>query len=243
MAKKKIPASVLRDFSIPESDERVSQHGSQREDSIIRDFLSGTGWTREASQEAKSALIPGITAVKEGNGRGRGATFVDAFRVNPSRSCGGDFVSLKAPVARSKGAKYTTAVDLFAGKLTSLEAIVVAMWDHAQNRKALPLVVVHTDGEWDSPGLIEWGIRDLPPVFVNVPNPLGWATIMGIPRRPDGFCAGRGGNPSPIWCHFDEKKSSQGAWILTMSIRDLRFVAGEPADFAADVDRATVVSK
>lgn len=238
---KRIKASVLRDFVVPESDDQKSPHGSQREDSIIRDFLADSGWTREASQEAKAALIPGITAVHEGNGRGRGATFVDAFRVNPKRSCGGDFVSLKAPVARKNGAKYTTAVDLFAGKLSSLEAIVVAMWDHAAHKKALPLVVVHTEGEFDAPELVEWGIVNLPPVFVNVPNPLGWQTIAGIPVRPDGFMAGRGGNKSPIWCHFDPKKSSQGAWILTMSIRDMRFISGEPEDFAEAVSEATVV--
>ena len=85
----KLSAAVVRDFVVPVSDMRASPHGSQREDSILALYLPG--WAREASPAAKAAFLPGVPVVAEGNGRGRGATLVDGFRVNPDRGAGGDF--------------------------------------------------------------------------------------------------------------------------------------------------------
>jgi len=230
----KLKASIVRDFTVPVSDLRPSPHGSQREDAIIHLYLPG--WSREAAAAAKAAFLPGVTPVAEGNGRGRGATFVDGFRVNPSRSCGGDFISLKAPCARETGAAFTTAHDLFTGTLPTLAAGIAAMRVHARNRKRFPLVVVHTDGDTFAPRLLEWAVVDLPSVVMAIPNPAGWATVADVPVRPEGFRSGRGGNPSPVWAYQSPKT---GYWTLATSLRGVRFQTGTPAEFAASVDAAT----
>lgn len=235
----RIPASVLRGFSIPAADERDSNHGAQREDSILSE-LTAFGWGREASAEAKAAFLPGVAPVKEGNGRGRGATFVDGFRVNPARACGGDFISLKAPSARKNGAPFTTAHDLFTGTAMTLASIINAMLRHKAARKAFPLVVCHTSGDRFSPEVNEWAIVDLPTLLSNVGNPAGWETFGTIPVKPEDFRSGRGGNPSPVWVSYDRKR---GYYTLACSLRGVPFRSGSVADFAGDIDRACVIAR
>ena len=230
----KLSAKLVRDFTVPVSDPRPSPHGSQREDAILALYLPG--WSREASAAAKAEFLPGVPPVAEGNGRGRGATFVDGFRVNPSRSCGGDFLSLKAPCARDEGAPFTTAHELFTGTLDTLTAGLAAMRAHARNRKRFPLAVVHTDGGTFSPRILEWTVVDLPALLSNIPNPAGWATVAGVPVRPQGFRSGRGGNPCPVWVHQNPKT---GYWTLSTSLRGVAFQTGTTAEFAASVDAAT----
>ncbi len=237
MAGNKIPAAILRNFVVPEIEEEISPHGSQREDSILREYLPG--WQREASDAAKSAFLPGVAPVKEGNGRGRGATFIDGFRVDPRRSFGGDFVSLKAPTERKSGAAYTTAHDLFTGTSETLIAILSAMRRHFANRKAFPLVVCHTSGDTFAPELNEWCIVDLPTALTNVTCPPGWQMFAGfVPIKPESFRAGRGGNPTPVWVSFDRKR---GYWTLCLSLRGYAFTSGSQAMFAEMVDRATTI--
>lgn len=230
----RLSAAVVRDFTVPVSDPTPSTHGSQREDSILALYLPD--WSREASAAAKAEFLPGVPVVREGNGRGRGATFVDGFRVNPHRSCGGDFLSLKAPCARETGAAFTTAHDLFTGTLDTMLAGIVAIRTHGKNRKRFPLVVVHTDGPTQSPRILEWAVVDLPALFANIPNPAGWATVGDVPVRPHGFKAGRGGNPSPVWAYQNPKT---GYWSLATSLRGVTFRSGSTAEFAASVDAAT----
>lgn len=236
----RIPSHVLRGFSIPAASDEESPHGAQREDSILS-VLEPFGWAREASAEAKAAFLPGVAPVKEGNGRGRGATFVDGFRVNPARSCGGDFLSLKAPNARKNGAPFTTAHDLFTGTEATLATILFGMRRHFVARKAFPLVVCHTSGDRFSPEVNEWAILDLPSMLVSVPNPSGWSLFAGIvPIKPETFRAGRGGNPAPVWCSFDRKR---GYWTLCVSLRGVPFWSGSVADLSRDIDRACVIAR
>lgn len=259
----RIKASVLRNFETPESEEIESPHGSQREDAIIACFLSDTGWTREASAAAKAAFLPDVAPVKEGNGRGRGATLIDAFRVNPSRACGGDFLSLKAPKARKETGKFPSSVELFKGTRQTLIAGISAINANHSHGKAFPLAVVHTDGDTFSPGLIEWCVLDLGTVInpEKIKNPEGWDTWMGVPARPENDRArGAGGSPASAWVtllrrefagyvkgvakyRFVADDSGDYASLnTTVSKRSgHRFIAGSPADFAADVDAATVL--
>lgn len=228
----RLSAAAVRNFTVPAADQRPSPHGSQREDAILALYLPE--WSREASAAAKAEFLPGVPVVREGNGRGRGATFIDGFRVNPYRSCGGDFLSLKAPNARATGAAFTTAHDLFTGTEDTMLAGIAAFRAHARNRKRFPLAVVHTDGGTFSPRILEWAVLDIPTLFANIPNPAGWATVAGVPVRPNGFRSGRGGNPCSVWAHFDGTY-----WTLSTSLRGVKFQTGTPAEFAATVDAAT----
>ena len=216
-------------FSEPERSEEPSPHGSQREDSILANL---PGWSREAPPAAKAAFLPGVAPVSEGNGRGRGATFIDGFRPNGDRSCGGDFVSLKAPKARTTGARYTTSHDLFTGREETLRSIIAAMYLHKRNRKKFPCVVVHTTGDTFDPVIEEFAVVNLPDILTDIPNPAGWPTVAGIPVKPEGFRAGRGGNPSPVWLTFEEER---GYYTLCFSTRGCGWSTG---NLAAALDAA-----
>lgn len=258
----RIKATILRDFVTPEESDEESSHGSQREDSIIREFLPG--WGREASAAAKQAFLPDVAAVKEGNGRGRGATLIDAFRVNPSRSCGGDFLSLKAPKARESTGKFPSSVELFKGTRATLIAGISAINGNRESRKAFPLAIVHTEGEVFAPELIEWCILDLGAVVnpAKIVNGEGWDTWVDVPVKPwNDRARGAGGSPASCWVSFlrrdragVSKKGVQlysftpdpeGDYVtLNTSVSKRsghRFIAGSVADFAADVDAATVL--
>jgi len=260
----RIKASTLRDFAEPETSDEESSHGSQREDSIIRDFLAPSGWGREASAAAKAAFLPDVAPVKEGNGRGRGATLIDAFRVNPSRACGGDFLSLKAPKARKESGKFPSSVELFKGTRATLIAGISAMNGNREKRKAFPLAIVHTDGETFAPNLIEWCILDLG-VIVNpekIVNGEDWDTWVDVPVKPwNDRARGAGGSPASVWVSFLRREragvSKKGVVLYSFTPDPLgeyvslnttvskrsghRFIAGSPEDFARDVDAATVL--
>lgn len=258
----RIKATILRDFSEPETSDEESSHGSQREDSIIRDFLPG--WGREASAAAKAAFLPDVAPIKEGNGRGRGATLIDAFRVNPSRSCGGDFLSLKAPKARKETGKFPSSVELFKGTRATLIAGLSAINGNREARKAFPLAVVHTGGETFAPELIEWCLLDLGHLVnpAEISNTESWDTWIDVPVKPwNDRERGRGGSPASCWVSFlrrdragVSKKGVQlysftpdpeGDYVtLNTSVSKKsghRFIAGSPEDFARDVDAATVL--
>jgi hypothetical protein len=256
----RIKADVLRDFETPETSDEVSTHGSQREDSIITSFLAGSGWGREASAAAKAAFLPDVVPVKEGNGRGRGATLIDAFRVNPKRACGGDFLSLKAPTARKSG-EFPSSVELFKGTRSTLICCLEAVRQNRKFGKAFPLAVVHTGGEVFAPTLIEWAILDFGSILSTITNRESWETYCDIPVKPlNDRPRGRGGSPASVWItllrrekagcvngvqkyRYAQDDDGHYATLNTsVSARSgTRFIAGSPADFAMDVDAATVL--
>lgn len=258
----RIKAEILRDFETPESDETLSTHGAQREDAIITSFLAGSGWGREASAAAKAAFLPDVVPVKEGNGRGRGATLIDAFRVNPKRACGGDFLSLKAPTARKSG-EFPSSVELFKGTRSTLICCLEAIKQNHKNGKAFPLAVVHTGGEVFAPTLVEWAILDFGTLISEhaIVNKEGWETYADIPVKPlNDRPRGRGGSPASVWItllrrekagcvhgvqkyRYAQDDDGHYATLATsVSARSgTRFIAGSPADFAMDVDAATVL--
>lgn len=254
----RLSASLVRDFVVPTADPTPSSHGSQREDYILETYLPG--WCREASSAAKAAFLPGVDPVKEGNGRGRGATGIDGFRVNPARAAGGDFVSLKAPAYREKEGTYPSGVELFKGTRETLAAFVAAVRGNYGSRKAFPLAVVHMrDGEIDG-----WEIRDLGVVVSAFTNEESWALWHGVPVKPvNDRKRGAGGSPASVWVSllrresvgFNRDGSVKYAYIpdengtyatlnTSFSKRSgAKFHAGTPAQFAADLDAATVLSR
>jgi hypothetical protein len=255
----KLKASEVRDFVVPPSDLRPSPHGSQREDAIISLYLPG--WAREASAAAKAAFLPGVAPVEEGNGRGRGATLVDGFRVNPSRGAGGDFLSLKAPARREDGG-YSTSVELFKGTRATLVAALDAVRANFKARKAFPVCVVHTDGDTFAPSLVGWEIRDFGRMVTAFVNAEDWELWGGVPRKPlNDRARGAGGSPASIWVTLlrrefrgvDGKGNPKYAYIpddageyvsLTASFSKrsgATFAGGPVQKFAADVDAATVL--
>jgi hypothetical protein len=257
----RLPANVVRNFTVPAPSLATSFHGSQREDSIIAEYLSRSGWAREASAAAKAEFLPGVKAVDEGNGRGRGATGVDAFRVNPDRGCGGDFLSMKAPEVRADG-KYTTTVELIKAPRDTVVAFIAAINRNARARKAFPLVVVHTDGGTFAPSISEWCIRDMGRMFASIDNREAWALWSGVPVKPvNDRARGAGGSPAGVWVTFLRREllgydkngspkvkytpDADGTYAtLTASFSQRSgavFKSGTPAQFAADVDGATVI--
>jgi len=257
----RLPASTVRNFAVPVTSIVPSFHGSQREDAIIAEYLSRSGWMREASSAAKEAFLPGILAVDEGNGRGRGATGVDAFRADPDRSCGGDFLSLKCPEVRKDG-NYTTTVELIKAPRATVVAFIAAINKNYRARKAFPLVVVHTDGGTFAPAISEWCIRDMGRMFASVDNREAWPLWNGVPIKPENDRArGAGGSPASVWVTFLRREllgydakgnpkvrytpDANGTYAtLTASFSQRSgavFKSGTPAQFAADVDAATVL--
>ena len=252
----RLKASVVRDFVVPETDLTPSTHGSQREDYLLETDLPG--WCREASAAAKAAFLPGVDPVREGNGRGRGATGVDGFRVNPDRGAGGDFVSLKAPAFREKEGTYPSGVELFKGTRATLAAFVAAVRGNYGSRKAFPLAVVHMrDGEIDG-----WAIRDLGAVVSSFVNEEALPLWHGLPTKPvNDRKRGRGGSPASVWvsllrreaqgfnrdgsvkyAYTPDENGNYATLNTSFSKRSgAKFRAGTPAQFAADLDAATVL--
>jgi hypothetical protein len=257
----RLPASTVRNFAVPAPSPLPSFHGSQREDAIIASYLAPFGWMREASSAAKAVFLPGVKAVDEGNGRGRGATGVDGFRVNPDRGCGGDFISMKAPEVRKDG-KYTTTVELIKAPRDTVVAFIAAINRNARARKAFPLVVVHTDGGTFAPAISEWCIRDMGRMFANIANAEAWPCWNGVPIKPENDRArGAAGSPASVWVTFLRREllgydakgnpkvrytpDANGTYAtLTASFSQRSgavFRTGTPAQFAAEVDAATVL--
>jgi len=275
---KRIPASILRDFNMPQDRDDLppSGHGSQRESSIIRLFMPG--WAREMSDEQYLAFMPGIVnkvsgrPTREVSDRGRGKVAIDAARQNPARSRGGDAISMKAlsrraPTASEKkkglDGSFASSVELFKGVRDTALMVIENAQELHEARKAFPLVVIHTDGGVFDPVIVEWHIRDFGEMMSkNIVNEKGWATWAGIPVRPaNAPDVGRGGSPASVWVTFLRReisgysntgkteyrfvKDDDGEYcsINTSCSRTsgTRFIAGSPEDFAADVDRATVL--
>jgi len=255
----RLSASVVRDFTVPAADNMPSPHGSQREDAILALFLPE--WSREASPAAKAAFLPGVPVVAEGNSRGRGATLVDGFRVNPSRSAGGDFLSLKAPARREDGG-YPTSVELFKGTRTTLLAALDAVRGNYRARKAFPVVVTHTEGDTFAPRIVGWEIRDFGHMVQTFTNAEAWELWGGVPRKPlNDKARGRGGSPASVWVTllrreqngFDRKGNPKYVYVpddngeyvsLTASFSQksgATFAGGTMQDFAAQVNAATVL--
>ena len=257
----KIGAAALRDFADPISDNNLSPHGSQREDALIELYLPG--WGREASVAAKVAFLPGVAPVAEGNGRGRGATLVDAFRVNPARGSGGDFVSLKAP-SRAKDGGFATSIELFKGTKATLARALASIATNYRNGKAFPVVVVHSDGDTFAPVLVGWEIRDFGHMLVGVKNAEAWNLWNGVPVKPENDrIRGAAGSPASMWVQFFRREllgydkrgnpkvkywpDHNGDYVgltATFSKRSgATFGGGSAAKFAADVDAATVLRR
>ena len=257
----RLPASVVRNFTVPAPSLVPSFHGSQREDAIIATYLARWGWTREASAAAKAEFLPNVKAVDEGNGRGRGATGVDAFRADPDRGCGGDFLSLKAPEVRKDG-KYTTTVELIKAPKATVVAFIAAINRNHRARKAFPLVVVHTDGGTFAPNIAEWCVRDMGRMFANIANAEAWPLWNGVPIKPvDDRARGAAGSPASVWVTFLRREllgydkngnpkvrytpDANGTYAtLTASFSQRSgavFRTGTPAQFASEVDAATVL--
>ena len=257
----RLPANVVRNFAVPARSLVKSFHGSQREDAIIVEYLAPFGWMREASSAAKAEFLPGVKPVDEGEGRGRGATGVDGFRVNPDRGCGGDFLTMKAPEVRADG-KYSTTCELIKAPLATVAAFVAAINRNHRARKAFPLAVIHTQGGTFSPNIAEWCIRDMGRMFANIANAEAWTLWNGVPVKPvNDRARGAAGSPASVWVTvlrrellgYDAKGNPKVKYTpdpagtyatLTASFSQRSgavFKSGTPAQFAADVDAATVL--
>ena len=258
----RLKSSVVRDFIVPEADLTPSPHGSQREDAIISCYLADDGWTREASAATKAAFLPGVPVVSEGRSRGRGAGGFDAHRADPDRSCGGDFASFKVPDRREDGG-YATTAELIKAPLATVAAFIAAVAGHYKNRKAFPLAVIHTDGgDRFAPVISEWCIRDLGRMFASVDNREDWPLWHGLPTKPvNDRKRGRGGSPASVWVTllrrellgYDEAGNPKVKYTpdengtyatITASFSQRSgavFRTGTPADFARDLDAATVI--
>lgn len=257
----RLSAKAVRDFTVPQSDLRPSPHGSQREDAIIALYLAPFGWMREASAAAKEAFLPGVAAVSEGNGRGRGATAVDVFRVNPTRGAGGDFAGMKAPKQR-EGGGWPTAHELFKGTRATGAALLAAVRGNHKARKAFPVAVVHTSGSTFAPVLEEWCIRDFGTLVTAFTNAEDWPLWHGVPTKPvNDRKRGAGGSPASVWVTLlrrevngvDQNGEPKYVYIpdtngdyMTLNASFSKrsgavFKSGTPADFAADMDAATVL--
>ena len=250
----RLSASVVRDFTVPAADNRPSPHGSQREDAILALYLPG--WLRECSDAAYAAMFPNVTIAHEGNSRGRGRTGADGFRVNPSRSCGMDALSLKAPKVRGDGT-CASAHDMFHGPVASGAAFIAAVQRNYGNRKAFPVAVTHTTGDTFAPVLVEWCVRDFGHMLATVTNAEGWPLWNGIPVKPvNDRKRGAGGSPASVWVVRERREylgdgkakyipDENGTYVRIVASFSQRsgavFKSGTPAQFAADVDAATVL--
>jgi hypothetical protein len=221
----RIKADLLT-FDEPARSLKESPHGSQREDSLLALYLKKFGWGRECSPEVKRLLLPGVPPVAEGNGRGRGTTFLDAYRRNVSRSCGGDFLSLKAPKIREGSEDCSTAPDLFKGTRDTLSHLLLALRKHHKNGKKIPVVCCHTRGDTFSPVVEEWAMQDGPSLVANAIEFPEWGegSLWGVPIKPKGVSYGRRGNPVPIWIRHqqDSDNPEKVWWILSASFAQTR---------------------
>lgn len=257
----KLKASEVRDFTVPVSDRRPSPHGSQREDAIIDCYLSNSGWYREVSDAAYAAIFPDVPQAHEGNGRGRGRTAGDLFRPNYRRAGGGDVAALKCPKLRANGT-CATAHEMFKGTRATAVALLRAVGANWRHRKAFPVAVVHTDGDTFSPSIVEWCIRDVGAMYAAPTNGEGWPVWNGIPVKPvDDRDRGAGGSPASVWITFLRREllgyhsngtpkvrytpDNNGTYCTITASFSKRsgavFRTGTPAQFAADLDAATVL--
>jgi hypothetical protein len=225
---KRIKAAVCRNFETPEAEDRVSPHGSQVENALIKLALESGGWGREGSGEAGAAFLPSMVnegtgrLTSDGNTRGRGPSF-DGHRPNPGRSCGGDFLGIKAPArraptkaeaARGDEGSFPSSVELFSGPCDSAAGFLEDVRRNHQNGKAFPLAIVHIDGRSGrskahriaDPILVEWCIRDYGDVITKITNAENWPLWAGIPVKPvDDRDRGRGGSPASVWVVFERR--------------------------------------
>ena len=211
-----------------------SLHGSQRENAVIAGFLASGGWNRHTTPQVYSYLLPKVDWVGDGNGKGRGTTFLDAFRVKKEIA---QAVSLKCPIDSSE----TRSIDLFRGTKDTMIAGIIAMRNHARFGKHIPLVVVRSGGKTFAPTLTEWSIVDLCQLVAN-PGSVGkWQDEwVGVPVRPNGYShPGRGGNPCDVWiAECPPDKYGNVYWRLTASTRKFSWTSGSPTDLASQIDLA-----
>lgn len=252
----RLSAAAVRDFTVPAADLTPSPHGAQREDAIIASYLPG--WTREMSDAAYAAFLPGVHIVHEGNSRGRGRTLVDGHRPNPSRGAGGDFLSLKDHGIRSDGT-VATSTELFLGTRETLVHALAAVRANYRARKAFPVVVTHSTGEGQ---IVEWCVRDFGHMLAHVENREAWPLWHGVPIKPeDDRPRGRGGSPASIWVKLLRREQQgllpngrpkyvyvpdeHGTYVALVSSFSQKsgavFRSGSMQEFAADVDAATVL--
>lgn len=291
---KRIKAAKCREFENREEDLTPSPHGSQVENAVIR-ILAGTSagkdWNREIPGEPGAAFLPSMVCEStgklrsDGNSRGSGPS-ADAFQPDSSRSCGGNFLGLKAPKRRAPTAaekargdegSFPSSVELFSGPCGSAAGFLEDVRENFKNGKAFPLAIVHVDGAGgdnskrnriENPVLIEWCIRDYGNVVTDITNAENWPLWAGIPVKPvDDRDRGRGGSPASVWVVFERRHPARPGdtssyWYEKVEQADLgrpgwniyatlntsvsaksgaRFIAGSHEDFAADVDRATVL--
>lgn len=255
----RLPASVVNNFTVPAADLTPSFHGSQREDALIGLYLPG--WFREVSDAAYGEMFPEVPQAHEGNGRGRGRTFGDGFRPRTDRSKGTDVLCLKVPKIPKNG-RCATAHEMFKGTRKTGEALIKAVVRNFRNRKAQPVAVVHTDGDTFSPTIVEWCIRDAGRMFAAPTNAEAWPCWNGLPVKPvNDRKRGAGGSPASVWVTFLKREmhgydtkgnpivtytpDANGAYMTIYASFSQRsgavFRTGTPAQFASEVDAATVL--
>lgn len=248
----------------PWHDDTPSNNGAQLEDQLIRDFLPG--WGREVSEEMKLAFFPhctlqrervgedGIKRVevysslaREGNGRGRGISWIDAGTAVHGRSGGGSLISLKTKTARKQGDKFTYAsdVDLCRGSLSrptlggGLESLRQMAPHMGRQGKPFPLVVVRYLG--DKP--VVYAIVDLPRLIAGAPASTtlnGWSgeSLYGLPLKNEGVVhPRRGGHPVPVWIERDERDGRE-YYTAKASTRAFQWVEWNAVVFTAAVEKA-----
>ena len=213
---------------------KESLHGSQRENAVIAGFLASGGWNRHTTPQVYGYLLPKVEWVGDGNGCGRGTTFLDAFRIKGGIA---HAVSLKCP----KDSSETRSIDLFRGTKETMIAGIIAMRNHSGNSKKIPLAVVRSGGETFAPELTEWSIRDLCQLVANPGKVKDWLDEWaGVPVRPNGWRhPGRGGNPCEVWiAECPPDKYGNVYWRLTASTRKFSWTSGTAADLANQIDQA-----
>lgn len=226
----RIKAAKARDFTIPdEVNLKVSTHGGQVENALIRLALASDGWGRDCAPDSGASFLPSLVnktgkLTSDGpDARGRGPSF-DGHRPDPARSCGGDWLGIKAPKrraptkaesARGEEGSFPSSVELFSGPCGSAAGFLEDVRRNFRNRKAFPLAVVHLDGAGgnnskknriENPVLVEWCISDYGDVVTNIVNAENWPLWAGIPVKPvDDRDRGRGGSPASVWVVFERR--------------------------------------
>lgn len=219
------------------------------------------GWFREVSDAAYAAIFPDVPQAHEGNGRGRGRTAGDVFRPNPRRSNGGDVAALKCPKVRADGS-CATAHEMFRGTRSTAAALIRAVATNYRHRKAFPVAVVHTDGDTFAPRIVEWCIRDVGAMYAAPTNGEDWPLWCGLPIKPvNDRARGAAGSPASVWVTFLRREllgyddrgnpivrytpDANGSYVTINASFSKRsgavFRTGTPAQFAADLDAATVL--
>jgi hypothetical protein len=255
----KLKASEVWDFVVPVADLRPSYHGSQREDALIEGYLPG--WYREISDSCYAELYPGVPQRHEGNSRGSGRIGWDGFKPRTDRSGGMDVLSLKVPGMPKNGTP-STSHEMFRGTRPTGEALIRAISRNHRNRKAQPMAVVHTDTSAGFLRILEWCIRDVGAMYAAPTNAEAWATWNGLPvKPPDDRKRGAGGSPASVWVSFLHREllgydakgnpivrytpDANGAYMTINATFSKRsgavFRTGTPAEFAAEVNAATVL--